>query len=63
METQYMRVATNKLITKSQFNLPDRLKLLFGARHEFVYQADYLPLQLVNATWKGALGHLINDNK
>jgi hypothetical protein len=61
MEKQLMRVGTDLKI-RSKLNPRDGINLLFGARHKFVYLADYDPWQLVNGTWRGALGHLMNDN-
>ncbi len=65
MEKQLMRVGTdiNNVETYLKLRVRDKLHLLFGARHEFVYLPDYDPWQLVNGTWTGALGHLMNDNR
>ncbi len=62
MEKQLMRVGTYELETKSKLHALDGFNLLFGARHEFVYLPNYLPWQRVNGTWRGVLGHLMNDN-
>jgi hypothetical protein len=62
MEKHMMRVGIDKLNLKSQLNSREGSDLLTGARHEFVHLADYWPWKLVNGTWKGALGHLMNDN-
>jgi hypothetical protein len=62
MDKQFMRVGTSNLETKSQVNHRDGFNLLLGARHEFVYLADFYPWQRVNGTWTGAFGHLMNDN-
>jgi hypothetical protein len=62
MEKQLIRVGTNKLIIKSQLNPRDGFDLLFGAHHEFVPLTDFNPWQLVNGTWTGAFGHVMNDN-
>ncbi len=62
MEKQLMRVGTEHLETKSKLNPRDGFNLLFGARYEFIYLADFWPWQPVNGTWVGALGHLLNDN-
>ncbi len=58
-----IRVGTDKLNINSQLNPRDRFNLIFGARHEFVYLSDFNPWQRVNGTWKGALSHLMNDNR
>ncbi len=63
MEGQLMRVGTYDLEIKSKLNPRNGLNLLFGARHEFVYLADFWPWQRVNGTWTGALGHLLDDNR
>jgi hypothetical protein len=60
MEKQFIRVGTNNLNIKSQLNTRDEINLWFGARHEFVYLAEYSPWLNVNGTWTGALGHLMN---
>ncbi len=36
---------------------------IFNKNYEFVYISDFDPWQRVNGTWRGALGHLLNDNK
>jgi hypothetical protein len=62
MEKKFMRIGTEKVFIKSELNPRDGFNLLLGARHEFVYLADFYPWQRVNGTWTGALGHLLNDN-
>ena len=63
MEKQLIRVGTEDMEIKSKLNPRDGFNLLFGARHEFVYLANFHPWQHVNGTWTGALGHLMNDNR
>jgi hypothetical protein len=63
MDKQLLRVGTENLIIKSQLKARSEFSLLLGARHEFVYLPDYYPWLSVNGTWKGAFGHLINDNR
>jgi hypothetical protein len=59
-----MRVGTEKFKTIQKLDARDGHNLLFGARYKFVYLTDYNdPWQLMNGTWKGALGHLMNDNR
>jgi hypothetical protein len=58
MEKLLMRVGT-----ETKLNPRDEINPLFGASYEFVHLADYWPWQLVNGTWTGALGHLMDDNR
>jgi hypothetical protein len=56
-----IRIGTPNFVNESKLNVDDRFDLLFGGFNEFVYISSYLPWQLVNGTWTGALGYLMND--
>jgi ABC-type amino acid transport substrate-binding protein len=57
-----IRVGTLNFVNESELDVADRFDLLFGGYHEFVYIPDNDPWQLVNGTWTGALGYLMNES-
>jgi hypothetical protein len=61
MKSKSFRIGASKFVNESQLNTADAYDLLFDKIHEFVYYPDgAAPWQLINGTWTGALGHLIN---
>jgi hypothetical protein len=63
MEKELIRIGTNKFVNKSTLDTADAFDLIFRGIYEFVYLPDYDPWLLVNGTWTGGFGHLINDIK
>ena len=61
MKNESIRVGTEHFANKSTLDKSLAYDLIFGSFYEFVYLPDYTPLQYVNNTWTGALGHLLND--
>ncbi len=59
MEKELVRIGSDNFANKSE--LFHAFDLLFRSYHELVYISDYDPLEIVNGTWAGALGHLMND--
>ena len=62
MKKPPLRVGTEFFVNQSELSTIDVYDLIFGGYHEFVYLPDFYPLQLVNGSWQGALGHLLNGN-
>jgi hypothetical protein len=63
MHTELIRIGTGSFVNETELNKDYAFDLLFGGFHEFVYIPDYWQWQLVNGTWAGALGHLMNDTQ
>jgi len=63
MENALIRIGNDKLPNESELDKKVAFDLLFGGFHELVYTPDYLPLQFVNSSWMGALGHMMSDNR
>jgi hypothetical protein len=59
MKKDRMRVGT---YTLANLTAMDKVyDLLFGSVYDLVHIPDFYPWQLVNGTWTGVLGHLMND--
>ncbi len=59
MKKERLRVGTytyvNETVTEKVYDL------LFGSAYELVYVPDFYPWEVVNGTWTGVLGYLMND--
>ncbi len=60
---QLIRIGSENFVNRSELNAFGAFDLLFGGFHEFVYVVDFEPWLLVNGSWTGVLGHLMNDNR
>jgi hypothetical protein len=60
MQKQLVRIGTERHVNESKLNEFYAFDLIYGGFYEFVYIPDYYPWKLLNGTWTGALGHLIN---
>ncbi len=63
MKNNLIRIGTADFVNKSALLKINAFDLLFNGFYEFVYLPDYYPWLLVNGTWTGALGHLMDDNR
>ncbi len=61
MNKDRIRIGSLDMVNKSTLDEYDAFDLIFGGFEEFVYVPDYYPWELVNGTWTGAFGHLMND--
>ena len=57
---ELIRIGTNVFVNESILNEYNEFELIFGDNYEFVYVPNHDPYQLVNGTWNGALGYLMN---
>jgi hypothetical protein len=62
MKNKLIRIGTSTFVNESTLDKRSAFHILFDGFQEFVYLSDYLPSQLENGTWIGALGHLMNDH-
>jgi hypothetical protein len=62
MEKQLIRVGIDYNISEAVSSNFYALDAVFGGDHELVNIPDFYPYKLVNGTWTGALGHLMNGN-
>jgi hypothetical protein len=63
MKTEQIRVGVEHAVNRSELNKFLAFDLLYGGYHQFVHVPNYNPWLLVNGSWTGALGHLMNDNR
>ncbi len=63
MGKELIRIGSSKFVNQSTLDKADAFDFLFRGIYEFVYLPDYYPWLLVNGTWTGGFGHLINDIK
>jgi hypothetical protein len=63
MTSDRFRIGSPVFVNESHLHKSAGFDALFDRYHEFVYIPDFFPWQRVNGTWKGALGHLLEDEK
>ncbi len=63
MKKGSIRIGTENLVDRTNLLKLNAFDLLFDRYHEFVHIPDYYPWLLVNGSWTGALGQLMNDNR
>lgn len=61
IQKELIRIGTNRFVNESKLDEYNVFNLIFGNYYEFVYVPEHDPYQLVNGTWTGALGYLMND--
>ncbi len=61
MQKPLILIGTDVFVNKSELNKFAAFDLLFGGIHEFVHVPNYSQWLLVNGSWTGALGHVMND--
>ena len=61
MPRELIRIGSPYLANESELRTTAGFEVLFGGYHEFVYIPDSDPWLKVNGTWRGALGHILDD--
>lgn len=61
MQSELFRLGTPELESETKVYETGGFDVVFDRRTKFVYTPDYLPWQRVNGTWRGVLGHILND--
>lgn len=61
MKREVLRLGSPLFVNESKLLPSAGFDALFDRYHEFVYISDYNPWQRVNGTWRGVLGHILND--
>jgi hypothetical protein len=63
MHRELLRIGSPVFVNESILLKTMGFDALFHKYHEFVYIPDSEPWQRVNGTWRGQLGHILNDTK
>jgi hypothetical protein len=61
MKIESIRVGDIVFDNKTKLNSYDGLDFIFGGFQKFVHILDFYPWDLVNGTWTGAFGYMMND--
>jgi hypothetical protein len=60
-QNELIRIGVDDLVNKSELDTSNAFNLVFGDYHELVYVPDDdIAWQVVNGSWNGAMGYLMN---